>query len=270
MISAGGNPNGVLSAAIALLTSFLAGAGGALIYSFLTITLRANQNVTGLTLTIFGTGFGNFFGEYIGQKAGGYVAVSETTKKAFSGLHIPGLSDIPVIGPLLFEYNWLVYFAIIAAVVMAWFFNRSRVGLNLRAVGEDPATADAAGINTTLYKYLATVIGGGICGIGGMYMSMVTTSGVWVHDCVSGYGWLAVALVIFATWSPARGMVVALIFGGLTIMRMYVNIPGLPAQIYDMFPYIATILVLVITSMRQSREHAQPKSCGLNYFREER
>ena len=182
--------------------------------------------MTGLTLTIFGTGFGNFFGEYIGQKAGGYVAVSETTKKAFSGLHIPGLSDIPVIGPLLFEYNWLVYFAIIAAVVMAWFFNRSRVGLNLRAVGEDPATADAAGINTTLYKYLATVIGGGICGIGGMYMSMVTTSGVWVHDCVSGYGWLAVALVIFATWSPARGMVVALIFGGLTIMRMYVNIPG--------------------------------------------
>ncbi len=130
VISAGGNPNGVLSAAIALLTSFLAGAGGALIYSFLTITLRANQNVTGLTLTIFGTGFGNFFGEYIGQKAGGYVAVSETTKKAFSGLHIPGLSDIPVIGPLLFEYNWLVYFAIIVAVVMAWFFNRSRVGLN--------------------------------------------------------------------------------------------------------------------------------------------
>ena len=111
---------------------------------------------------------------------------------------------------------------------------------------------------------------GGICGIGGMYMSMVTTSGVWVHNCVSGYGWLAVALVIFATWSPARGMLVALVFGGLTIMRMYINIPGLPAQIYDMFPYIATILVLVITSMRRSKEHAQPKSCGLNYFREER
>ena len=124
--------------------------------------------------------------------------------------------------------------------------------------------------NITLYKYLATVIGGGICGIGGMYMSMVTTSGVWVHDCVSGYGWLAVALVIFATWSPARGMLVALIFGGLTIMRMYINIPGLPAQIYDMLPYVATIVVLVVTSMRESREHAQPKSCGLNYFREER
>ena len=144
VIAGGGNPNGVLSAGIALVTAFIAGAGGALIYSFLTITLRANQNVTGLTLTIFGTGFGNFFGEYIGQKAGGYVAVTDVTKKAFSGLDIPVLSDIPVLGPLLFQYNWLVYFAIVLAIIMAWFFSRSRVGLNLRAVGEDPATADAA------------------------------------------------------------------------------------------------------------------------------
>ncbi len=269
-VNGGGEPSGVVSAAIALAVSFIAGAAGALIYSFLTITLRANQNVTGLTLTIFGTGFGNFFGEYIGQQAGGYVAVSQTTKDVFASLHIPVLSDLPVIGRLLFQYNWLVYFAVAVAIVMAWFFNRSRTGLNLRAVGEDPAAADAAGINITLYKYAATVIGGGICGIGGMYMSMVTTRGVWVHDCVSGYGWLAVALVIFATWSPARGIFIALIFGGLTIMRMYVSIPGLPAQIYDMLPYVATILVLVITSMRQSREHAQPKSCGLNYFREDR
>lgn len=266
----GGTPSGAVSALIALLVSFIAGSFGALIYSFLTISLRANQNVTGLTLTIFGTGFGNFFGEYIGLKAGGYVTVSGITKDAFSRLHIPVLSDIPIIGKLLFQYNWLVYFAIILAVVMTWFFNKSRVGLNLRAIGEDPATADAAGINITKYKYIATVVGGGICGIGGMYMSMVTTKGVWVHGCVSGYGWLAVALVIFATWSPARGILVALVFGGLTIMRMYVKIPGLPAQIYDMAPYVATIIVLVVTSMRQSKEHAQPKSCGLNYFREER
>ena len=248
VLSSGGTPNGVLSAIIAMITSMLAGMLGALIYSFLTISLRANQNVTGLTLTIFGPGFGNFFGEYIGQKAG--------------GLRIPVLSELPAVGPLLFNYNWLVYLAILLAVFLSWFLTRSRVGLNLRAVGEDPATADAVGINVTLYKYAATVIGGGICGIGGMYMSMVTTSGVWVHGCVSGYGWLAVALVIFSTWRPFRGMVVALIFG--------VSIPGLPAQIYDMLPYAATILVLVVTSMRSSREHAQPKSCGLNYFREER
>ncbi len=270
VLRSGGTPNGFVSSLIALIVSFIAGAFGALIYSFLTITLRANQNVTGLTLTIFGTGFGNFFGEFFGQKAGGYIAVTDVTKKAFSRLHIPGLSDIPVLGKLLFQYNWLVYFTIILALFMTWFFRKSRVGLNLRAVGESPATADAAGIDITKYKYAATIIGGGICGIGGMYMSMVTTSGVWVHGCVSGYGWLAVALVIFATWDPARGMLVSLVFGGLTIMRMYVNIPGLPTQIYDMLPYIATLLVLIITSMRESKEHAQPKSCGTNYFREER
>ena len=101
-------------------------------------------------------------------------------------------------------------------------------------------------------------------------MSMVTTSGVWVHGCVGGYGWLAVALVIFATWSPARAVLVSIVFGGLTVMRMYISIPGLPAQIYDMIPYIATILVLVFTSMHENKEHAQPKSCGINYFREER
>ena len=263
-------PNGFVSALIALCVSFLAGMIGALIYGFLTITLHANQNVTGLTLTIFGTGLGNFLGEYIGQQSGGYVAVSADTKKAFSSVTIPILSDIPVIGKLFFQYNWLVYFAIALALCMAWFFNKSRIGLNLRAVGENPATADAAGIPIKKYKYLAVLIGGGICGIGGMYMSMVTTAGVWVHGCVSGYGWLAVALVIFATWSPTRAMLVALIFGGLTIMRMYVSIPGLPAQIYDMVPYVATVLVLIVTSMRQSKEHAQPKGCGINYFREER
>ena len=264
------SPNGFISAVISLVISFLAGALGALIYAFLTVTLRANQNVTGLTLTIFGTGLGNFLGEYLGQQSGGYVAVGDATKSAFAAINIPVLSDIPVIGGLLFQYNWMVYFAVAVAIALAWFFKKSRVGLNLRAIGEDPATADAAGINITKYKYAAILIGGGICGIGGMYMSMVTTKGVWVHGCVSGYGWLAVALVIFAMWSPMRAILVALVFGGLTIMRMYVNIPGLPAQIYEMLPYGATILVLVITSMKQSREHAQPKGCGVNYFREER
>ncbi|MDR2108258.1 MAG: ABC transporter permease [Coriobacteriales bacterium] len=270
LLASGAEPVGVISALIALAVSFLAGAFGAAIYGFLTITLRANQNVTGLILTIFGTGFGNFFGEYFGLKAGGYVAVGAATKAAFAPLYIPFLSDIPVLGKLLFQYNWMVYFALALALLMAWFFLKTRIGLNLRAVGENPATADAAGINVTRYRYAATIIGGGICGIGGMYMCMVTTSGVWVHGCVTGYGWLAVALVIFATWSPLRGILVAVLFGGLMIMRMYVSIPGLPSQIYEMIPYIATILVLVITSIRQSREHAMPAGCGLNYFREER
>lgn len=270
MTAAGLEPMGAISALAALVVSFVVGAFGALIYGFLTITLRSNQNVTGLVLTIFGTGFGNFFGEYFGMQAGGYVTVSAVTKEAFAPLHIPGLSDIPVLGQLLFQYNWMVYFALAVAIVMALFLFKSRFGLNLRAVGEDPAAADAAGISVSKYRYLATVIGGGICGIGGMYMSMVTTSGVWVHGCVSGYGWLAVALVIFATWSPLRGILVALVFGGLTILRMYINIPGLPIQIYEMLPYLATIVVLIITSVRQSKEHVMPAGTGLNYFREDR
>lgn len=261
---------GVPAALIALLISFLAGALGALMYAFLTVTLRANQNVTGLTLAIFGTGFGNFFGELLGKRAGGFVTVTTATKNAFGNMDLGPLSRIPVVGKMLFSYNWLVYFAIIVAIAMHLFLKHTRKGLNLRAVGENPATADAAGINVNLYKYLATVIGGGVCGIGGMYMTMVTTSGVWVHNTIRGYGWLAVALVIFATWSPARALYCGLIFGGLMMLRLYMPIPGMPQQIYDMLPYVATIVVLIVMSIRQSKEYAQPKSSGLNYFREER
>lgn len=269
-LEAGVSPSGTAGALMALAASFAAGALGALIYGFLTITLHADQNVTGLTLTIFGTGLGNFFGEYLGYQAGGYAALGEELKSAFHNLSIPGLSQIPVLGKLLFQYNWMVYFAVILSLAMNHFLRRTRLGLNLRAVGEDPAAADAAGIDTTRYQYTAVIIGGGICGIGGMYMSMVTTSGVWVHNCVSGYGWLSVALVIFSVWSPARALLAAVIFGGLTVLRLYLPIPGMPIQIYEMLPYAVTILVLIVTSIRQRRENMQPKSCGVNYFREER
>ena len=270
VVASGGNVSGILAIVIATIASFLTGAIGATIYSFLTITLRANQNVTGLALTIFGVGVGNFFGEFIGLREGGYAAVGGTIKKAFGNVSIPVLSDIPVLGKVLFSYNWMVYFALALAIVMTLVFKKTRVGLHLIAVGENPATADAAGINVTKYRYLATIIGGGICGLGGMYMSMITTSGVWVHNCVSGYGWLAVALVIFAAWSPARAILAAVVFGGLTILRLYVGIPGLAMQLYDMLPYVATIIVLIANSIRQSKENVQPTSCGINYMREER
>ena len=152
--------NPFLGIAIPILCSLLGSFLMGLLYCFLTVNLRANQNVTGLAMTTFGVGFGNFFGEFFGQKAGGYIAVSDVTKKAFSKLHIPFLSDIPVIGKLFFQYNWIVYFAVALAIFMTWFFKKSRVGLNLRAVGESPATADAAGIDITKYKYVATILGG--------------------------------------------------------------------------------------------------------------
>jgi len=232
--------------------------------------MRTQQNVTGLALTIFGVGFGNFFGELMGRRSTtGFVSISAAAREGFASLQIPVLSDIPVLGPLLFSYNILVYLAILIAVAMTIFLNLTRWGLNLRAVGENPATADAASINVSRYKYMATCIGGGICGIGGMYIAMVTTSGVWVHNAVYGFGWISVALVIFATWSPSRALLGSLIFGGLTIMRFYVPL-GIPMQIYDTFPYIATILVLIVTSIRQIKEHSPPAHVGLNYFREER
>lgn len=249
-----GGTNGLAAVILSVVFSFLFGCLGALIYAFLVITMRANQNVTGLILTIFGTGFGNFFGAFIPVRTGKTLVVADTTKAMFNN-----------VGP----FNWMVYMAVILAVILGiWIYN-TRYGLALRAVGENPATADAAGINVTKMKYLATVIGGGICGIGGMYISMVSQNGNWVDNCVGGYGWLAVALVIFAAWNPYRAIIVALVFGGLKIMRFYVALP-IASQVYDMAPFIVTIVVLVITSMMGSQERSQPKSCGHNYFREER
>lgn len=265
------DPNGVAAAIIAVICAFLFAALGAFIYSILTVTLRANQTVTGLALTIFGTGLGNFIGELLGSGAGDFAAVSNVTKNVFNN-GIPVLSDIPVIGKLLFSYNFTVYLAIAIAIFMAYFLYRSRMGLNLRAVGESPATADAAGINVTRYKYLATTIGGGICGLGGLFIVMNAASGsggVWVHNGISGQGWIAVALVIFVTWSPARALWGSLLFGALSVMRLYVPL-GIPAQIYNLFPYIATIIVLVAVSIRSRRESRPPESLGTAYFREER
>lgn len=265
-------PNGAVSAVIAVACAFLCAAFGAFLFSVLTITLRANQNVTGLALTIFGTGFANFFGEAIGNTAAGkYMAVSNVTKAAFNTGAFSGQGG-PAVLSLLFSHNFMVYLAVAIAVYMSVFLNRTRRGLNLRAVGESPATADAAGIGVTRYKYLATVLGGGICGLGGLYIVMNSSSGVggvWIHNCVGGKGWIAVALVIFATWSPVRALWGSLAFGALSVMRFYVSLP-VPAQIYDIFPYIATVVVLIAVSMRKRRENQPPAALGLAYFREER
>ncbi len=258
---------------IAVVCAFLCATLGALIYSFITITLRANQNVTGLALTIFGTGFGNFFGELIGNTAGGYLAVSEATKAGFNNTIFGGLANIPVIGKLLFSYNFMVYLSIVIAIVMAYFLSRTRRGLNLTAVGEHHAAADAAGVNVTRYKYFATCIGGGISGLGGLYIVMNSSSGVggvWVHNCISGYGWLSVALVIFATWRPSRAILCALIFGALSVMRYYFPVSFIPAALYEILPYVATVVVLITVSLRKRRKNQPPASLGLAYFREER
>ncbi len=256
---------------LAILFSFLAGALGALVFSFLTVTLRANQNVTGLALTIFGTGVGQFLGEYMRVREGTYVAVGNSLKSAFQNSPFPRfLQELPVAGPLLFGYNIFVYLGVAVAVIMALYLSRTRSGLQLRSVGESPATADAAGINVTRYKYLATILGGGISAIGGMVYIMTVAGAVWNHEGLSGEGWLAVALVIFCLWSPLRALWGSALFGGLMILYLRLVLPFFPTQLYKILPYVVTVVVLVAVSMRQKRENQPPASLGNAYFREER
>ena len=265
------NPLPVVGFMLSILASALAGALGGLIYSFLTTSLRANQNVTGLALTTFGVGVGNFFGGSLSKLSGGVGQISVATTAGAFRERIPLLKDIPILGDMLFSYGFLTYFSIALSIYLAWYINRTRRGLNLRAVGEMPATADAAGINVTTYKYLATCIGGAICGLGGLYFVMEYSGGTWTNNGFGDRGWLAIALVIFARWNPLHAIWGSILFGALYILYLY--IPGLGRnmqEIFKMLPYIVTILVLVLTSLRKKKEDQPPESLGLPYFREER
>ena len=267
----GGHANGLVAVVLAVLFAFLGGAFGAFLYSFLTISLRANQNVTGLALAIFGTGAGQFIGEYMRVNAGGYVAISNELKAVFQNSPFPQvLRDLPVVGPLVFRYNIFVYLGLAITIAMAIFLRRSRAGLCLRAVGESPATADAAGINITRYKYLATVIGGGISAIGGMVYIMTIAGCVWNHEGLAGEGWLAVALVIFCLWRPMNAVWGSVLFGALMILYLRLPIAIIPDQLYKILPYVVTVLVLILVSIRRKREDQPPAAMGLPYFREER
>lgn len=256
---------------ISLLCALICSALGAFIYSFLTISLRANQNVVGLALTTFGIGFGNFFGGSISKLAGGVGQISvATTAKAYQA-KIPFLSEIPIVGKLLFSYGFLTYFAIILAFLVAFFLLRTRKGLNLRAVGENPGAADAAGINIEKYKYIATIVGGAIAGLGGLYFVMEYLGGTWTNNGFGDRGWLAVALVIFSLWDSRNAILGALLFGGLYILYMY--IPGLNRAVQELFKmsqYLVTIIVLVISSIKNNKDNQSPEGLGMPYFREER
>jgi simple sugar transport system permease protein len=266
------DPSKFLCVVIALACAFAIAMLGGLIFSFLTITLRTNQNVTGLTLTIFAGGVANFFGGSLMKLAGGVGQISvSTTSAAFRATQT--LTDgWGIFDKLFLSYGFMVYLAIILAVFMGWLIKRTSVGLNLRSVGENPATADAAGISVTKYKYLATCIGAGISGLGGLYYVMDYTKGTWANDgALEALGWLAVALVIFATWKPKRTIWGAYLFGALYWLFFY--IPGLTRSSQEMFkmlPYLVTVLVLVMVALRRKREDQPPASLGIAYFREER
>ncbi|MBR6393062.1 MAG: ABC transporter permease [Eubacterium sp.] len=268
-----GNPlNGFLAIFIPLICTIIGSLIAGLIYCFLTVTLRANQNVTGLALTTFGVGFGNFFGASLIKLVDSDVpSVALSRTSAFFATKLPFAGSLGVVGKLFFSYGFLAYAAIIIAIICAFFLNKTRGGLHLRAVGENPATADAAGISVTKSKYLATCIGSVIAGLGGLYYVMDYANGVWSNEGFGDRGWLAIALVIFAIWRPNLGIFASIIFGGLYIVYLFV--PGLTLkaqELFKMLPYIVTIIVLVAVSIRKKKENQPPEALGLSYFREER
>ncbi len=251
---------------LALLGASIAGAAGSLIYAFLTITLRANQEVSGLSLTIFGTGFSNF----AGQKLMGQVC-PEAIKNFFKPFHIPGLADIPWIGPILFNQDAFVYLGYVMAIGIGFYMFYTKPGLHLRIVGENPSAADAAGINVPLYKYAHNLAGGALCGLGGAYLSLVYIP-AWQDNVTAGRGWIAVALVIFTSWNAFKAPFGAYLFGGLDIIGFRLQAFDIKISQYfiTMIPYIVTIIILIITSVRKLKENAPPKGIGIAYFREER
>ena len=264
--------NTFLTILIPILSSILGSLVMGLIYSFLTVTLRANQNVTGLALTTFGVGFGNFFGGSLIKLTNSDVpsvtltATSLAFKKA-----LPFASKLGWFGEIFLSYSFLAYVAIAIAIIVSIYFNRTRSGLNLRAVGENPATADAAGINVGKYKYISICLGSIIAGFGGLYYVMDYACGVWSNNAFGDRGWLAIALVIFAIWRPNLSIIGSILFGGLFIVHNYVpNLSMSDQELFKMTPYLVTIIVLIVISMLKKREFQPPQSLGLSYFREDR
>ncbi len=267
------NPSGVLTVIVAILFAMIfAGLLGA-VYAFFTVSLRVNQNVTGLICTTFGAGFTSFFLNTV------VLADGASARLAFAGLNyfnatIPGVDKLGWFGNIFLGQGVLVYLAIIIAVVAAVVLRYTKVGLHLRAIGENPATADAVGIPVTQYKYTFVIIGAMIAGLGGIGYTMGYMRGIvgsTVDTTIQGIGWLSIALVIFTLWKPALSILGSIVFGMLYILST--RITGITFEqipLLDIVPYAVTILVLIITSIVGHRETQAPASLGLSYFREDR
>lgn len=259
--------------ALAVLAAGCAGAFGALIYAVVTVTLKGNQIVTGLALTIFGTGIAGILGKILSG-----LALPAAVKTAFQTITVPILADIPIIGKALFAQSPYVMFAIIVAILIYLHFKYTTWGQNHRAVGENPGASDASGVHVDRYKYVALLLGGFLCGMGGAYLSLVFVPR-WQENITAGLGWIAVALIIFCTWHPLRAVLGAYFFGALRAVVF--KIQGLTFTIFghsliidtnlvDMLPYVMTILVLVIITFRNNRKNQPPAWLGTPYFREDR
>ena len=244
-----------------------------LIYCLLTVTLRANQNVTGLALTTFGVGVGNFFGGSLIKLSGSEVpSIALSATSAYFSKSLPIAETTGWFGQVFLSYGFLAYLAIVIALLASYFLKHTRPGLHLRAVGESAATADAAGINVTKYKYLATCIGSMIAGLGGLYYVMDYACGVWSNNAFGDRGWLAIALRHLHDLASKCERACLDSFGGCYILYIFIPTGTNLAikELYKMLPYVVTLVVLIIVSLRKKREDQPPQSLGLAYFREER
>jgi simple sugar transport system permease protein len=251
-------------------TAMLVGGLLASIHAFLTITLRADQVVSGLSLTIFGSGLSSFLGQRLGPESKPLVGL---IGPQFVRLPIPGLSGIPFLGEALLRQDLLVYVMYLLVPLAGYFLYRTRPGLHLRAVGENPHTADAMGINVVGLRYFYTVLGGMLVGLGGAHLSLAYTPG-WTENLTGGRGWIAIALVIFAMWDPLRAVIGAVLFGGINAVQFRMQAAGttIPAAFLNMMPYLFTVAVLVVITWWETirKRVGAPAALGLPYMREER
>ena len=239
---------------------------GGLLFAFFTVTLKRNHNVTGLTLTTFGVGISTYF------MAPEYIASDRISE---AGLALQSLINVDWgsnwFGTVFLSQSFFTYLAIIIAIVAAIVLARTRIGLNLRACGENPAAADAAGINVDLYRYIATIIGAGIAGLGGMAFEMDVLKGFFnAKDAVDAYGWLCLSLVIFSMWKPSITIGGSFLFGALSQLKYFLNLNSVQQQIFSILPYLVTIIVLVLTSVFNKKNAQPPAGLGVTYFREDR
>jgi general nucleoside transport system permease protein len=247
------------SHALGILAAALAGAALALVFAVLTLSLLANQVATGLALTIFGIGLSALVGSsFVG-----------TPSPRLPRLELPGLSDVPVLGPLLFGQDALVYLSILLTVAVAWFLSRTRAGMILRACGENADAAHALGHPVRRARYLAVLFGGALAGLGGAYLSLAYTP-MWIEAMTAGRGWIALALVVFAAWRPWRLLLGAYLFGSATILQLHAQgwgVFAVPSQVLSMLPYLATVLVLVVISAGPWKGRLNAPACLGQPFR---
>ena len=252
---------------LGVIAALLAGAAMSLIHAFNSITLRVSQIVSGLALTIFGTGVAVYIG-----KAGSDPLIGQPSKAVFEPIFPEAMTDLPIVGPLIFGHDALIYLSWVIVAAASYYLFHTRPGLTVRAVGEDPASAEAAGVNVSKVRYIHVMLGGALAGLGGAYFSLALVPS-WQDNPIGQAGWIAIALVILASWRPWRALWVAYLFGiagrlNFTFQTLEINIP---ATLLDMLPFLLAIIAMIaLTSGKRAKFLGAPAALGIPYFREER